>query len=179
MEVTQRVSGASPDRGTAKIRPKSAIAVSGVLAPGKGLRTSGTECGAKTGVADETYLTVAEISTLLKVNQQTVRNWIDRGELHAVRVGARRVRVLQTDLERFLHSSTATAVRNEMASDGVSLDHIDRRLSERLADVRNATGRGDAGEVADSLAALADVAALLAASLCEPSKWLDDHEARP
>jgi excisionase family DNA binding protein len=34
------------------------------------------------------YLTVAEIADLLKVNQQTVRNWIDDGALAAVRVGA-------------------------------------------------------------------------------------------
>jgi excisionase family DNA binding protein len=40
----------------------------------------------------EEFLTVAEIAELLKVNQQTVRNWIDRGSLPAVRVG-RRVRV--------------------------------------------------------------------------------------
>ena len=32
-------------------------------------------------------LTVAEISEKLKVNEQTVRNWIDRGELPSVRVG--------------------------------------------------------------------------------------------
>ncbi len=34
------------------------------------------------------FLTVAEIAAVLKVNAQTVRNWIDRGELPAVRVGA-------------------------------------------------------------------------------------------
>jgi excisionase family DNA binding protein len=48
-------------------------------------------------MADE-FLTVAEIAELLKVNPQTVRNWIDRGELPAVRVGARRVRVRRSDL---------------------------------------------------------------------------------
>jgi excisionase family DNA binding protein len=36
------------------------------------------------------FLTVAEVAELLKLNQQTVRNWIDRGELAAVRVGQRR-----------------------------------------------------------------------------------------
>jgi excisionase family DNA binding protein len=34
--------------------------------------------------ADE-FLTVAEIAGLLKLNQQTVRNWIDNGSLVAVR----------------------------------------------------------------------------------------------
>ena len=32
-------------------------------------------------------LMVAEIATLLKLNDQTVRNMIDRGEIPAVRVG--------------------------------------------------------------------------------------------
>jgi excisionase family DNA binding protein len=52
-------------------------------------------------VEDE-YLTVAEVATMLKLNQQTVRNIIDRGELPAVRVGARRVRILRSDLNGFL-----------------------------------------------------------------------------
>jgi excisionase family DNA binding protein len=51
---------------------------------------------------DDSFVTVAEIAEWLKVNQQTVRNWIDRGELRAVRVGARRVRVRRADLDAFL-----------------------------------------------------------------------------
>lgn len=51
------------------------------------------------------FLTVAEIAERFKVNQQTVRNWIDAGELSAVRVGARRVRVRQSDLDAFLAAS--------------------------------------------------------------------------
>jgi len=47
-------------------------------------------------------LTVAEVATLLKLNQQTVRNMIDRRELGAVRVGTRRVRVRQSQLDAFL-----------------------------------------------------------------------------
>ncbi|MGZ6602768.1 MAG: helix-turn-helix domain-containing protein [Solirubrobacteraceae bacterium] len=39
---------------------------------------------------------------MLQVNQQTVRNWIDRRELPTVRVGARRVRVRRTDLDAYL-----------------------------------------------------------------------------
>jgi len=38
---------------------------------------------------------------LLKLNQQTVRNWIDQGSLPAVRVG-RRVRIRRSDLDRVL-----------------------------------------------------------------------------
>lgn len=50
------------------------------------------------------FLTVAEVAELLKVNQQTVRNWVDRGELDAVRVGARRVRVRTSELDAFLEA---------------------------------------------------------------------------
>src|ERR1700760_669586 len=52
--------------------------------------------------SDDELLTVAEIAKTLKLNQQTVRNIIDRGELPALRVGERRVRVLRSDLDAFL-----------------------------------------------------------------------------
>ena len=42
------------------------------------------------------FLTVAEVAAILKLNQQTVRNWIDQGSLPAVRVG-RRVRIRRAD----------------------------------------------------------------------------------
>ena len=47
------------------------------------------------------FLTVAEVAELLKLNQQTVRNWIDQGSLPALKVG-RRVRIRRSDLERVL-----------------------------------------------------------------------------
>jgi excisionase family DNA binding protein len=53
-----------------------------------------------TDLADS-FLTVAEVAEMLKLNQQTVRNWIDQGSLPAVRVG-RRVRIKRSDLERVL-----------------------------------------------------------------------------
>jgi excisionase family DNA binding protein len=46
-------------------------------------------------------MTVAEVAEILRLNQQTVRNWIDRGELPAVHVG-RRVRIKRTDFDRLL-----------------------------------------------------------------------------
>lgn len=51
---------------------------------------------------NETFLTVMEVAETLKLNPQTVRNWIDRGELRAVRVGSRRVRIRQSDLDALL-----------------------------------------------------------------------------
>ena len=53
----------------------------------------------------EEFLTVAEVATLLKLNQQTVRNWIDQGSLPAVRVG-RRVRIRRSDLERVIEDGS-------------------------------------------------------------------------
>jgi excisionase family DNA binding protein len=53
---------------------------------------------------EESYLTVAEVAQTLKLNQQTVRNWIDQGSLPALRVG-RRVRIKRSDFERILEES--------------------------------------------------------------------------
>ena len=52
----------------------------------------------------ETFLTVAEVAEMLKLNQQTVRNWIDQGSLPALRVG-RRVRIKRSDFEQVLAQS--------------------------------------------------------------------------
>ena len=58
---------------------------------------------------EDSFLTVAEVAEMLKLNQQTVRNWIDQGSLPALRVG-RRVRIKRSDFERVLAQSyTASA----------------------------------------------------------------------
>jgi excisionase family DNA binding protein len=51
--------------------------------------------------SEDSFLTVADVAEKLKLNQQTVRNWIDQGSLPAVRVG-RRVRIKRSDFERVL-----------------------------------------------------------------------------
>jgi excisionase family DNA binding protein len=56
------------------------------------------------GESEESFLTVAEVAEMLKLNQQTVRNWIDQGSLPALRVG-RRVRIKRSDFERVLAQS--------------------------------------------------------------------------
>ncbi len=65
---------------------------------------------------DESYLTVAEVAQTLKLNQQTVRNWIDQGSLPALRVG-RRVRIKRSDFERIIAQgySGSTAAQSESA----------------------------------------------------------------
>ncbi len=67
--------------------------------------------------SDETYLTVAEVAHTLKLNQQTVRNWIDQGRLPALRVG-RRVRIKRSDFQRILDDSySGSAVPPPVAAD--------------------------------------------------------------
>src|SRR6201995_3513887 len=57
---------------------------------------------------EDSFLTVAEVAETLKLNQQTVRNWIDQGSLPAVRVG-RRVRIKRSDFERIIEQSYSGA----------------------------------------------------------------------
>jgi excisionase family DNA binding protein len=58
----------------------------------------------------ESFMTVAEVATILKLNQQTVRNWIDAGKLPAIHVG-RRVRIKRSDFERLIEQGYSTAHR--------------------------------------------------------------------
>ena len=71
----------------------------------------------------ESFLTVAEVAQILRLNQQTVRNWIDAGTLPATRVG-RRVRIKQSDLDMIVeqgYSGTPSA-SSDAAAPGPSAD---------------------------------------------------------
>ena len=50
------------------------------------------------------FMTVAEVAATLKLNQQTVRNWIDQGKLPALHIG-RRVRIRRVDFDALLVAS--------------------------------------------------------------------------
>lgn len=52
-------------------------------------------------VEPDEFMTVAEVAAILKLNQQTVRNWIDAGTLPALRIG-RRVRIKRSDFDAFV-----------------------------------------------------------------------------
>jgi excisionase family DNA binding protein len=73
-------------------------------------------CGSALGVRvasvpdwpNEEFMTVAEVAALLKLNQQTIRNWIDQGSLPALRLG-RRVRVLRSDLDRLIEAGSRSS----------------------------------------------------------------------
>ena len=47
------------------------------------------------------FMTVDEVASIPKLNQQTVRNMMDRGDLPFVRLG-RRVRIKRADFDRFV-----------------------------------------------------------------------------
>jgi excisionase family DNA binding protein len=106
---------------------------------------------------DETFLTVAEIADQLRVNQQTVRNWIDRGELAAIRLGARRVRVRASELERFIAASSSAGLPDETTAR--------QEFDDALAAVQN---NGDAAELPAALRRLAVAANALARALPGP-----------
>jgi excisionase family DNA binding protein len=59
------------------------------------------------------FLTVAEVAEMLKLNPQTVRNWIDQGSLPAVRIG-RRVRIRREDFQALVdHRYTGASRRRD------------------------------------------------------------------
>jgi excisionase family DNA binding protein len=70
---------------------------------------------------EESYLTVAEVAATLKLNQQTVRNWIDAGTLPALRVG-RRVRIKRSDFNRILQESYSGSPPADTSRPGPSAD---------------------------------------------------------
>jgi excisionase family DNA binding protein len=94
----------------------------------------------------------------LKLNQQTVRNWIDQGSLPALRVGTRRVRVRRSDLDAYLEraaddrsvgSTSAERLARDRADLGSALDRAraaladddDAELSRALRDLRGPADR--------------------------------------
>ncbi len=64
---------------------------------------------------EESYLTVAEIAEILKLNQQTIRNMLDPGDLPFVRLG-RRVRIKRSDFDRFVEQGCTRRPLRELPS---------------------------------------------------------------
>ena len=73
------------------------------------------------GNTEDSFLTVAEVAEMLKLNQQTVRNWIDQGSLPALRVG-RRVRIRRSDLERLLEEGRIAGAESAPDKTGPSAE---------------------------------------------------------
>lgn len=116
---------------------------------------------------EESFLTVSEVADVLRLNPQTVRNWIDAGSLPAVRIG-RRVRIKKSDLDRFVAdgyqgapaSASATSAPN--ASDfwgGEPVSAAEPLAVQGILETQapeRPTGAGRLVDPADQVAASAD-----------------------
>jgi excisionase family DNA binding protein len=65
---------------------------------------------------------VQETARILKLNPQTVRNWIGRGVLPAVRIG-RMVRIRCVDFEQFLDNSRVEPKMSSVPEEGGRAGH--------------------------------------------------------
>lgn len=101
------------------------------------------------------WLTVMEIAAELKLNDQTIRNLIDRGDLPAVRVGTRRVRVLRPDPDAFLAEGRRMTMRSDARV----------ALQDAMGAANKALRGGDSAEAAEALRSLSDAALALADEL--------------
>lgn len=53
------------------------------------------------------YLTLKEVSDLLKVHENTLRNWDKNGTLKAIRIGGRKIRrYKKEDIIKFMETSS-------------------------------------------------------------------------
>jgi excisionase family DNA binding protein len=122
------------------------------------------------------FLTVAEIAERLKLNQQTVRNMIDRRELAAVRIGQRRVRVKQSALDAFIAAGEMPDSEGRGQSARAEDTGAARaRLSAALADSNAALVDADDDALACALFEPADAARSLAEALGTQTRSTDRH----
>jgi excisionase family DNA binding protein len=117
---------------------------------------------------DDEYLTVNEIAEHLKLNPQTIRNWIEVGSLPAVRVG-RRVRIRRADLDRLLAQGTTATAQPQpatatTATTGTPAEAVEQ-LSDALERARRLLGRRSATRRAELAEALQDLTDAVATAL--------------
>jgi len=105
-------------------------------------------------------MTVREVAELPKLNQQTIRNWIDDGKLPAVRAGNRRVRIREADVDAFIAASSGQAPP-------APVDRPWGRLHGALAAATSATAGEDLTKLVEALTELSEAARELAARLAE------------
>jgi excisionase family DNA binding protein len=108
----------------------------------------------------ESFLTVAEVAEQLRLNQHTIRNWIDRGELPAVRIG-RRVRIRRRDLDHLLAhrtSHTVKAVRGAGAASTTEPPELWERLGAAATALGEAISTAQRAAIAAALSELGDAA---------------------
>jgi excisionase family DNA binding protein len=93
------------------------------------------------GNLEDSFLTVAEVAEMLKLNQQTVRNWIDHGSLPALRVG-RRVRIRRSDLEQLLEDGRTGRAASSSEATGPSAEDFWGGEPVGLAEPADGEARG-------------------------------------
>jgi excisionase family DNA binding protein len=85
------------------------------IAPMVATRHSGASADQAMMGVDDDLLTVDDIARILKLNPQTVRNWIDRGELPAIRIG-RRVQIRRADFDATVEAGYSGAQQSPAPS---------------------------------------------------------------
>lgn len=108
---------------------------------------------------EEQFLTVAEVAELLKLNPQTIRNWIDARSLPATHVG-RRVRIKRSELEAFIDGRSLHDDQPAPAPDPISPTEGWQRVVSAARDLEAAAG--DEPRLEAALRALAAAAQALA-----------------
>lgn len=68
-------------------------------------------------MADEQYLTPAQVADELQVTVVTVRRWIANGELRASKAGPRRWTIRRSDLDGFLSDGGGSSPPPEVSED--------------------------------------------------------------
>jgi excisionase family DNA binding protein len=75
-------------------------------------------------MADEQYLTPAQVAEELQVTVVTVRRWIANGELRASKAGPRRWTIRRSDLDSFLSAGGRAAMAVEISEDPSFSKHL-------------------------------------------------------
>jgi excisionase family DNA binding protein len=75
-------------------------------------------------MADDQYLTPAQIAEELHVTVVTVRRWIASGELRATKAGPRRWTIRRTDLDAFLGAGSRAGGDLEVSEDPSFSKHL-------------------------------------------------------
>jgi excisionase family DNA binding protein len=75
-------------------------------------------------VADEQYLTPAQVAAELHVTVVTVRRWITTGDLRASKAGPRKWMIRRSDLNSFLSSGARAEAAVEASEDPSFSKHL-------------------------------------------------------
>ena len=115
--------------------------------------------------AEQEWLSVADVAGVLGLNEQTIRNMIDRGDLSAYHVG-RRVRIRRSDLDEFV-SREPVMPRVTASEPAAERSPAELAARDRLTSASRSVGRAAKAkrneplqvaliEMADAARALAD-----------------------